>query len=39
MNARTIVIGAFALLALAGGYLWATRGTVILLDLSWLNCF
>lgn len=40
MSARTAVIGA-AVLAIAGVlYLWVTRGTVILLDMSWINnCF
>jgi hypothetical protein len=36
---RYLAYGVGAILLLAGGYLWATRGSVILLDLSWTGCF
>lgn len=36
---RLVVYGIGALLVLGGGYLWATRGAVVLLDLSWTGCF
>jgi hypothetical protein len=36
---RLMAYGIAAILVLAGFYLWATRGAVILLDLSWTGCF
>ncbi|MFO0998343.1 MAG: hypothetical protein U1F33_16805 [Alphaproteobacteria bacterium] len=36
---RLAICGVGATLVLAGGYLWATRGAVVLLDLSWTGCF
>ena len=40
MSVRSAVIGAAALATAGIFYLWVTRGTAILLDMSWIrNCF
>ena len=36
--ALTAFLACSAIGVLAGGYLWATRGSLILLDLSWTGC-